>query len=584
MSARRLLPLLVVLLALTGCAAIPTQTNPKPLGPSSSRQATVEAPEPEKDLDALNLVREFIVASASPESDYAAAQAYLTPDARKAWVNKGTPTIIDNIFGTVPTPGDSDLPADAKERTVILQGRNVGRLEPDDSSFQQQSGDLNVPVRVQRDDKGQWRISEPPPGVYVTVADFQRNYQRVTLFFYNKDRNVLVPDPRFVVVPPASGIPQRVTELLVKGPSSRMRGALFSELGPNAGINKDTREADDGALEVDLTRLGDPSPAARKRIAAQVVRSLLGVTSSRIRVLLDGAVISSELRDWRQNDIQSGEALITPTAEERGMVASGGKLLSLADGEQVKGPVGTGEYNVVSGSQSLDGSQLAVVSRIGPDAVRMRVGAAAEPLREVELPAKTMTRPTWLLGNTVGQPGTEVWTVVDGATVARVVRSEGGGLTSPPINSADLAPFGPISEMRLSRDGTRVACVIDGTLIVASVVRGEDSSVALRSPQKLQSSLLGNNVLSVDWLAQDVLVASTSLSSNPVVRVNIDGLKVERYNTSNLTAPVTSVAAAPGRPVMAVDHTGLWSASEVGDVWRGSQVKPDPDAFVFYPG
>ncbi|MET1073598.1 MAG: LpqB family beta-propeller domain-containing protein, partial [Umezawaea sp.] len=153
-----------------------------------------------------------------------------------------------------------------------------------------------------------------------------------------------------------------------------------------------------------------------------------------------------------------------------------------------------------------------------------------------------------------------------------------------PVHAADQAPFGPSTAMRLSRDGTRVACVIDGTLIVASVVRGEDSSVALRIPQKLQSGLLGNNVLSVDWLAQDVLVASTSLSSNPVVRVNLDGLKVERYNTSNLTAPVTSVAAAPGRPVMAVDHTGLWSATEVGDVWRGSQVKPDPGAFVFYPG
>jgi lipoprotein LpqB-like beta-propeller protein/sporulation and spore germination protein len=578
----RVLALLVALLPLAGCAAIPTQTNPKPLGPSASRQTSVEAPEPEKDLDPLTIVREFIVASASPEGDYAAAKAYLTPDARKSWNTKGTPTIIDNVFNTVPSSGDGDLPSDAKQRTVQVVGRNVGRLDLQDSSFVQQAGDLNEPVRVERVD-GQWRISTPPVGVLVTIADFSRIYQRVVLFFYDKDRNVLVPDPRFVLMPPLSGIPQRVTELLVKGPSNAMRGALFSELGPDAGINKPTGEANDGALEVDLTRLGDPTPAVRKKIVAQVVRSLAGVTSSRVRVLLDGAAISAEKKDWRSSDVQSGDALITPTAEARGMVATNGKLVSLPDDAQVKGPAGTGEYNVVSGAQSLDGSQLAVVSRTGLNSVSLRVGAAEEALREANVSAAGLTRPTWLPGNTVGQPGPEVWTVADGVNVIRVIRGEGGVLSDNPVNATELAAFGHIEELRLSRDGTRVACVINGRLFIAAVVRNEDSSYAIRTPRPQPTSLDGV-VTTVDWLAQDVLVAGTSLPNSPVVRLNIDGLKIERYNTSNLTVPVTSIAAAPGRPVLALDHTGLWSASEVGDVWRGSQVKPDPTGYVFYPG
>jgi len=579
---RRVLALLVVLLPLTGCAAIPTQTNPKPLGPSASRQTSVEAPEPEKDLDPLSIVREFIVASASPEGDYAAAKAYLTPDARKSWNTKGTPTIIDNVFNTVPSSGDSDLPSDAKQRTVQVVGRNVGRLDLQDSSFVQQGGDLNEPVRVEQVD-GQWRISTPPVGVFVTVADFGRVYQRVVLFFYDKDRNVLVPDPRFVLVPPVIGIPQRVTELLVKGPSSAMRGALFSELGPDAGINKPTGEANDGALEVDLTRLGDPSPAVRKKIVAQVVRSLAGVTSSRVRVLLDGAAISPDRKDWRPADVQSGDALITPSAEERGMVATNGKLVSLPDDTQVKGPAGTGEYNIVSGAQSLDGSQLAVVSRTAPNAVRLLLGPAEEALREVNLEAASLTRPTWVPGNTAGQPGTEVWTVGDGVNVFRAVRGEGGVWSTSAVNATELAGFGHIEELRLSRDGTRVACVINGKLFIAAVVRSEDSTPTIRVPRPQPTSLDGV-VTTVDWLAQDVLVAGTSLPNSPVVRLNIDGLKIERYNTSNLTVPVTSIAAAPGRPVLALDHTGLWSASEVGDVWRGSQVKPDPTGYVFYPG
>jgi hypothetical protein len=186
-------------------------------------------------------------------------------------------------------------------------------------------------------------------------------------------------------------------------------------------------------------------------------------------------------------------------------------------------------------------------------------------------------------GGTAGQPGAEVWTVADGTNVVRVVRGDGGSLSATSVNATELAGFGHIEELRLSRDGTRAACVINGKLYIAAVVRSEDSPPALRAARPQPTSLDGV-VTTVEWLAQDVLVAGTNLPNSPVVRLNIDGLKIERYNTSNLTVPVTSIAAAPGRPVLALDHTGLWSASETGDVWRGSQVKPNPGDSVFYPG
>lgn len=578
----RLAALVLILLPVAGCAAIPTHTNAKPIGASTSRQAPAVV-EPVKDIDPLSLVRAFVNAAANPDGDYVEAKAFLTVDARKNWDTKSTPTIIENNFSTVPSAGDSDLPIDSKSRTVLLQGRNVGRLQQDDSSFVQVVGDLNKAIGIEQVD-GQWRISSPPDGVYMTASGFSKYYQRVTLFFYNKDFTVLVPDPRFVVVPPTTGIPQRVTELLVKGPSNGMRGALFSALGSNAGYNKNTQESDEGALEVDLTRLGDLTPQSRKRIVAQVVKSLAGVTSSRIRVLLDGAVISTDQKDWRAADVPSGDTLITPNAEQRGMVVSSGRVLSLADGDPVKGPVGTGEYNVASAAQSLDGSELAVVSKLASNAMRLRVGQADQPLPEVELPATTLTRPTWLLSGRAGEPSDEVWTVADGTNVVRVVKSDGGAWTANSVNASELAAFGPITEMRLSRDGTRVAVVVGGKLVVAAVVRGDDSSVAIRAPRHLQPSTLGANALSLDWLSQDVLVVSTSLSAQPIVKVDVDGLKLERYNTSNLTAPVNSVAAVPGRPVIAADRTGLWTATDVGDVWRASAVKPEPGAFVFYPG
>ncbi|HEV7909295.1 MAG TPA: LpqB family beta-propeller domain-containing protein [Pseudonocardiaceae bacterium] len=586
MSGRsRVLVLLVAMVCLTGCAAIPTQSQPKPIGAPTARQSAVSAPEPNNDSDPLMLVRDFVNASANPDGDYAVAKAYLTDDAKKKWDTKAPPTVIERDFGTVPgTPTDSSSDQD-KKRTVMLQGRNVGRLHPNDNAFVPMIGDLVTPIRVEKRDDGQWRISEPPNGVYVTATGFNTYYQRVTLYFYTPDFTVLVPDARYVVSPPTTSIPRRVTDLLVGGPSEGMRGAVVSALGKTAERRNAVQEADDGALEVDLAKLGDLTPQTRKQIVAQVVKSLAGVTSSRIRVKVDGVVIATEQTDWRPSDVQTGEALVTPNADQRGLVVSGGQLRSLADGTQIRGPAGTGEYNAVSAAQSLDGSELAVVSKPEQRGVRLRVGQVDQSLREVDLSAGSLTRPTWLLSGAPDKPSDEVWTVADGTNVVRVSKTGAGTWTANSVNATALAPLGgQITELRLSRDGTRVAAVVGGKLVVAAVVRNQDSSVALRIPMTLQLASLNSSVLSVDWLSQEVLVVTSSLPGQAISKVYVDGFKVERYGTSNLSLPVSGVAAAPSRPVVVADRNGLWTASDIAEVWRGAQFKAEPGAVVFYPG
>ncbi|GGP69868.1 LpqB family beta-propeller domain-containing protein [Saccharothrix coeruleofusca] len=575
---------MVALLALAGCAAIPTQTSPVPINPSAGSPTQAEAPAPTRDIDPLNLVREFVNASANPEGDYAAAKAYLTEEARRTWDTKATPTIIETTFNTVPPTAESTTgSSDSDSRTVLLQGRNVGRLQTQDYSFVQHVGELNTPIGVERDDEGQWRISDPPEGIYMPLNGFQANFRRVTLYFWSPDFSVLVPDPRYVVTPPSTSVPRRVTDLLLRGPADAMRGALATAIPAGAAQRQDTHEDDDGALEVDLAKVGDLTVQVRKQIVAQVVRSLAGVSTSRIRVLVEGQPILTEQTEWRSADVQTGEALAIPDADQHGLLVSGGQVRQLTDGRPVPGPAGEGDYNAVSAAQSLDGGELALVSRLASGSVRLRVGELEGELSVVDLPATTLTRPTWLLSGRAGEPSDEVWTVVDGTNVVRVIRTE-RGWTASAVNASELAVFGPITELRLSRDGTRVAAVAGGRLLVAAVVRAQDSSVAIRQPRALQSSVLGTSALSLDWLAQDVLVASTSLPLWPIVKVNVDGLRLERYNTSNLTVPVGSVSAAPGRNVVAVDRSGLWSAGDLGDVWRASPVQVSSEAQVFYPG
>ncbi|MCG8921630.1 LpqB family beta-propeller domain-containing protein [Lentzea sp. CC55] len=577
---KRFALLWLVLVTLTGCAAIPTNTQPKPIGPKDSKGADApDAPEPRQNIDPFMLVRDFIDATSNPDGDYAAARAFLTPEAAKKWDTKN-PTIIETGFSTVPS---SQAPQE-KTQTVLLQGKYVGRLGSD-NAFVPQLGDFQKAVKVERNADNQWRISEPPPGVYMPQSLFNNAYRRITLYFYNPEFTVLVPDPRYVVIPPATSIPTRVTELLVKGPGDAVRDTLVSALGSDADKFSDTKESDDGALEVNLTNVGkDLTPEKRKQIVAQVVKSFSGITSSRVRVLVEGQQILPDQRDYRPSDVSAtaGESLLALNANLQGMLVVDGSIRSLTDGNPIKGPAGAGTYGAVSAAQSLDGSRLAVVSRSG-GGVRLRIGELEQDLSEVDLPATTLSRPTWLLSTGPKEPGIEVWTAVDGKSVARVTRSDNGSWTAKGVNITDIEPFGAISELRLSRDGTRAALVIAGKLYVASVVR-DNQDVALRAPRQLQPSTLGSAVQSIDWLSQDVLAVSSSLPSWPVTKVYTDGYRMDRYSQSNLTVPVGSVASAPARQVQVIDPSGLWSASDITDVWKSSGIRVPPGSLVFYPG
>jgi hypothetical protein len=75
----------------------------------------------------------------------------------------------------------------------------------------------------------------------------------------------------------------------------------------------------------------------------------------------------------------------------------------------------------------------------------------------------------------------------------------------------------------------------------------------------------------------------TKSTSQPVVRVTVDGQRMDAFNSSNLTTPVHGVTAAPSRQIVVADASGLWTASVLGEVWR-PQDHSAKDADPFYPG
>ncbi|HVV10899.1 LpqB family beta-propeller domain-containing protein [Amycolatopsis sp.] len=580
MRGARLFAALAGAVLVAGCAAVPEESQPVAVQQQELGQiSNPDVQQPARDLDPLTVARDFVRASAQPISNNAAARTYLDDTAAKAWQPGKVENVIDDQFNTVYGSG-GDLPANPNEVVVVVRGTNLGTLNAD-SSFLPSRNPYELRLLVRKQADGQWRINNPPANIVMPYSDFTANYVRVPVYFFAQDSNTTVPDLRYVAGKPQTGLPARVVSLLLSGPSDQLVGAVRSPLPDGAGIEGNVTTTPDGALQVPLTGVGDQTPEVKKLIAAQIVLSLQAVTTNRVRLLSDGAPLVDGHEDWLFTDVPSYSSQASPGADLPGLMAVNGRIRSLADGAAIPGPAGQGVYQVVSAAQSIDGRQLAIVENAN-GRQQLRIGSYGGAAQQVNLFGGTLTRPTWRPTATADGTAGEVWTVVDGQAVVRVLRTSDGGWTGQAVNAEEVLAVGPISALRLSRDGARAAMVVNGQLLVASVVRTQDS-VTLRGPRILQMGSL-TGVVDVDWLSQDSLVAVTSMPSQPVVKVPIDGLRMDTFNSSNLTPPVYAITAAPGRPIVVADVGGLWTASDVGEVWRphpyslGSHVTP------FYPG
>jgi len=572
--------LLLAPLLVAGCANIPEESTAHAV--RDDQQVVTEAAEapPTANLNAFDLVREFIRRSGNSD----AARMYLTKKAQASWVGDAKPSIVHDTFGTVPQQnnerqsGEDQGGVEDTHVTVMLRVTQLGRLGAD-NAFIPSISENEFRVGVVREN-GQWRIDEPPPGVYVPLSDFNAAYRPVTVYFFDPDQRITVPDLRYVSAEPEEGLPARVISQLLGGPSDSMRRSLVSPLA-SVGARTNVVPDPDGTLVVDLVPLGDKSEEQRELIAAQIVLSLQTVTSSRLRIKGDGQDLIQGHGDWRLSDIPQYDASTKPSSDEPGLVSSDGRLRTLRDGKTITGPAGDGEYDVVSAAQSIDGGQLAAVTRAG-DRLRLRVGPYGEALQEVNLDATTMTRPTWRVSTAEGQDASEVWTVEDG-NVVRIVRSGEDIWTSIEVNASALDSFGEIREFRLSRDGTRAAMVTsNGKLVVAAVVRDKDS-VSLTLPRTLQPRMIVNAV-GVDWLNQHTLVVATGQTELPVIRLSVDGFAIDTYDPNNLQFPMHSVTAAPERDVVVTDNAAVLVAPGLGQVWRQLQNGQGATAIPFYPG
>lgn len=567
--------LLLLTVTLAGCAGVPSSSAPQAIG-TVDRPAPPSLPTPTPGMDPDVLLREFLKATADPANRHLAARQFLTESASGEWDDAGSATLIDRVV-FVETRGPDRV-------SVTMRADILGSLS-DIGVFETDNGALPDPGTIELvRTTGGWRINKLPNGVFLDWAQFQATYKRNTLYFVDPTGKTVVPDPRYVAV---SDPDQLATELITKmisGPRPEMANTVRNLLEEPLRLRGPVTRADGGktgvgrgygGARIDLENLSTTDPHSRQLLAAQIIWTLsrAGVNGPYV-INADGAALDDRFAEgWNTSDVAATDPGADPGAAAGLHALVGGSLVSL-DGDRAPRVAGSfGQLpDQTAASLSRSGQEVASIVTLRPGAPDMASSLWVGPVggdAAQALDGRTISRPSWSLD-------AAIWVVVDGNNVVRVIQEAASGQPARiPIDSTAVQTRfpGPITELALSRDGTRAAMVIEGEVIVAGVELTTGGQYALAHPRRLGFGL-GDTAVSLSWRTGDDIVVTRTDRQHPVSYVNLDGVNSDGPSR-NLLIPVTTVSANPST-VYVADPRGVLqltgSAAEDDLMW--AEVRP----------
>ncbi|MGI8696858.1 MAG: LpqB family beta-propeller domain-containing protein [Mycobacteriales bacterium] len=539
-----------------GCASMPASSGPiaVPTGSSTRPGAvTFSAPRPNAGESSSDIVRDFIEASSvGASTDHSAARTFLTPAGAQSWNPNSGVTITTGV----PLVHEIDH---GKRAQVLLQ--QIGLLDAS-GSYQPRVRTFSVTLTLEKV-HGQRRIARLPPGLIVSEGDFLRLYAATRIYFLSKARHVVVPDLRYFAVPNAYK-PDRLLQALIAGPSPWLAPAVATAVPAGTRVQPQVRKSGT-TLTVDLIGGTSVPPDQVRDFLAQIVWTLTqGGAGSAIRVTIvqngqplavSGVPRTQSISTWGayNPDRLPGSLptyqLLQPSTEHTQLAV---------DGDTVPGELGSGRRRIYSYGVALDNGRVAAVVARG-NQQQVYVGAFR---KLVPGPVATsFTRPTW------GGRGDTVWTVMNHRQLVSISASTG----HPRLLAAPaLAGVGGITQLAVSRDGTRAALVTtDGKLYVAAV--SADSSKAVLSGLRLITPGVPG-VTDVVWASSADLIgiAPPSPAAVPVPwQLDVDGMRQRALSPAGLPGAAESVAAAPSQPTLVSSEDSLYYYLLTSDSWRG---------------
>lgn len=547
--------LLALVVSVAGCASIPDSgpvdevRDVQPKGQQDGHVRVFALP-PQDNGDPVTIVDGFLEALTSDEAGFDTARLYLTKKAQETW----RPEDRTVVFNRPVTPLLERVDRD----TVALKAEEAAQVDPS-GQYQPSPPGQRLERRFELANvKGQWRIAGVPDGVYVSTFDFQRLYRPLNTYFFDRNRNMLVPDP--VYVPSRSGQHTTLVRTLLDGPNSLLGSAVVTAFPPGTALVGDRVPIEGGVPHVRLNRaVLSTSAEDRDAMAAQLVHTMAQLRYPEVLITAEGGDFmpggTTDLRTVRQYQKYD------PTIERfspRGHFVQNGKLMQLLGKPlaPVPGPFGTGRTGYRSFAVALGNDQIAAVTS---DGRHLHVGGATGAAQaSVRLSGTSLSRPSydafgriWVVDRRPA--GSTVWMVPERGNPQRVA--------APELESAQ------VKDLRMAADGTRVAIRMSvgraaalwtGRVELKTVeVRGDRTTDQLAISGLRRIAAQAADVLDVSWSGpgQLTLLGEDGQQVRLPYRVNFDG--------SGLTAGqgvpskvLSSIAAAEDQPLLAATSEG----------------------------
>lgn len=577
--ARLIVPFVVLAGFLASCTSVP-DAGPVHQGKAISlsnydpADVRVLPPRPVADEEPLEIVLGFRLASADFDGSHAIAREYLTPRAAASWQPGIAAMVIDNAVQPQVTeiaPG-----------VVRFQAPVLGEIGADGAYTPAAAGKDTIDdvYHLDKNAAGQWRISTPPKDVVLFQYEVQRTYRAANLYFLSPSQSTLVPAP--VLLPVArEEMPTALAAALLRGPTSWLAPAVRTEFPAGTQLVSVISGAD-GAVTVNLTSQVLVLPQRqRQAMAAQLTWTLTQLSEvSTVRIFVDGTALDVSVPSANLNRTTWATYAPDESQTSRGYYVRDGHLVSVS-GALAPGPAGTGELALSAPAigpsvPAAIGSSAGLLAGLGIDAQTNQMVLYAG---QIESPkavrtASKFTAPSWdALGN--------LWTVqTDGSDQQVIMGPLGGSFAG--VAAPELAENVVVLALRVSRDGTRVAAIVQDTTGSSRLLVG--MVVTTPAGPRLKGFRVAapgyDQVTAVAWKDSSTLVAINASAQGPqVIALQYDGYIVNRLPT---LIGAVSIAAAPGQPTLAGTKDGVvYSLS--GITWL-PVANGAPGSDPFYPG
>lgn len=556
-------------LGLAACAAVPT-SGPIEQGPvvdagESSQFIRVIAAPPSMGASPTEIVRGFLEANASLESDHAIARRYLMPEASLAWEPDAATAVYQQSSLKLSEGQDGSITA---RMAITYRLDELGTLDPVDPASTERITFTLEQVVDDASGMPQWRISDPPPGILVSDTDLRRAYRQYQVHYPSARSEALVPDGRLLPVVGPS-LPTALAERVLSGPAEWLAPGVRPGAPPGIALALGAVPVSNGEALVELT---DEALAAtdvqRQDLAAQLTWTLTQlpeVTSVRLQVGgepydVPGAPEVMDRAAWQERSPDRLSTGSTGAARLPYFVLEESAVIRFTESGRTAVPLEVPDAEtLIDLGVSLD----------------QRAAAAVEPDRTALwiLPLDSSVTEQRVPGTQVGGASFDVdgraW-FTDSGRVLRVAPA--GAPEEVPVQPALSEP---IESVHLARDGARVVLVSDGVLHLGVVQQGR-SGLEIGSVRRIATTVSG--VRDVAWrnaVTLDVL-GRTDTSSFQVLRIGVGTGDAQPLGSPPDPREVTG---APGSATLAIGADDQLFAN-IGLQWRVQ----GPARSVAYPG